>query len=98
MMIEIDWTVFHSQYLNRKTIYVKEHEDSWDFYTADEPFTIFCHVKKKENQEENFLFIERYLSGQSHIVPVIDVHGYEKKKEEPEEIVEEYVEETEDEL
>jgi len=99
-MFEIDWTTFHMQYLNKSTIYVKEYDSHWDFYTSDHNFTIYCRVMKKEDQAENFLFIERYLSGQSHIVKVEEIYGYEEIMQEkaPEEEIDPFEERLEEDL
>jgi len=84
IIIIIDWNTFHTKFLNRSTIYVKETELAYEFYTQDTPM-IIKSVVEKGRPEENILFIERYLSGPSNIIKVMEIIGDDTDEEEIEE-------------
>ena len=67
MILTLDWPVFHQRFLKDGITYVEENESYWAFYAADAPFIIRSIVDKKEDQAENMMFIERYLSGNNII-------------------------------
>jgi superoxide dismutase len=71
MEINIEWDTFHQKYLNQDTVFILETEDTWEFYTSDKIFTVKCIVEKQANQEENIMFVERYLSGHTNFIKII---------------------------
>ena len=73
MICTIDWETFHAKYLNQETIYMKEDENYWWFYTQDKHFYIKCVVPKSENQEENIMLIERYFQGRTNVIKCIEI-------------------------
>lgn len=73
MIITVDWTTFHMMYYNQNTIYCKETDDAFEFWTSQDMFFVKSVVAKKEDQAENMIFIERYLTGVSNVIKVKDI-------------------------
>jgi len=92
MIVTISWDLFHLKYFNQNTIFFKEDEYSWFFYTSDDRFVIKCVVNKFESQEENIMFIDRFLRGGQNITPALDIDEQTKEvidsNEEASEVVE----------
>lgn len=82
MIMIVDWPTFHTKYLNKDSVFVKEYEEYWEFYTCDKIYKIKCVLEKSEDQEQNLIIIERYLSGRTNIVKVLDIaESYETVEE-----------------
>jgi len=73
MIITVEWEVFHTKYLNQNTVFAKENPTNYEFYTYDGVVIIKTMVPKKENAEENIMFIERYFSGRTNIVRALEI-------------------------
>lgn len=90
MKIEVDWETFHSRFYMEGMIYVREHVDAFEFYTCEGVMKIHCMKMKSGKDEENIMFVERYLTDKKNIIKVLEFEGYEELvPEEPEPMVEE---------
>ena len=98
MRIEIDWNSFHSRYFMDNMIYVKEHENSFEFYTADGVFEIHCVKMKSENDEENIIFVERYMTDKKNMIKVLNFGDILIEIDEPEEEEKEFSEVIENDI
>jgi len=82
MIVNISWEDFHSRYYLDNIVYVKEHTNSFEFIVSMHNLIIRA-VKEKQNNEEDIVFIERYMTDKKNIVKVLDFDGY-VELEEPE--------------
>lgn len=71
MKIKIDWETFHSRFYNQNTVFVKEHDTYFEFYTFEGIFSIYTTKDKSENAEENIIFIERYMTDKKNLCKVL---------------------------
>ncbi len=89
MRVEIDWEVFHLRFFNDNTVFVKEHPLFFEFVTYEGIILIHSIKEKSENNEENIIFIERYMTDKKNLVKVLEFEGYENEEleelEKPEE-------------
>lgn len=72
-MIEIEWDVFHTKYLNQNTVFIEETLTDYILYTYEGIIILKSIVSKKEDSEENIMFVERYFSGRTNIVRALSV-------------------------
>ena len=86
MEINVEWDTFHQKYLNQDTVFILETEETWEFYTADKIFIVKCIVEKQVNQEENIMFVERYLSGHANFLKMIMPKEVEEEDDTEEEL------------
>jgi len=70
MIININWETFHLKYYKINTVFVKEHSNYFEFFTQDGVFEIRSVYEKSENQEENVMFIERYMTDKDNLIKV----------------------------
>ena len=68
MIVTINWSVFHSVYYNQGVIYCKEYDSFYEFWTSAGMFFIRSVVEKVEDQSENIMFVERYISGRDNLI------------------------------
>ena len=94
MIITIDWEVFHSRYYLDNMIYVKENDTNFEFITNIDGLIIKTVKDKHFNDEENIIFIKRYLTDKKNLVKVISF-GEEEETVETDTIDEDFVEELE---
>ena len=85
MIMKVSWKSFQLYFLNTERIYIIEKDSEWEFYTSNGPFVVKCVVEKSSNQEENMIFIERFLSGRSNIILAEEVgdETYNEEYSEP---------------
>lgn len=107
MIVTVNWEAFHMLYFNQNTIYVLETDELYHFWTHQGIFFVKSTYMKKEDQEENMMFVERYLTGRSNIIKAINIQPKEdiapispdspsdEQEEFPEELFEEVQEATE---
>ena len=81
MIITLDWTTFHSKFFMTNNIYIKENEDFYEFYTYDGVLIIYSKYKKSTNNEENIIFIERFLTNQDNLIRFIDIQNSIEREE-----------------
>jgi len=72
MIVTIDWQTFQQQFL-QQTVFVKEEEDRWDFWTTSGLYNVKCSVEKMEDDIENIMFVDRFLNEHKNIIKVIDI-------------------------
>ena len=84
MIVLVEWRTFHAMFLNTNNVYIKETDEAFEIWTHDGPFKIKSVVEKKDEQEENFMFIERYLTGRTNVIRVMGMIGYEETNVEEE--------------
>lgn len=72
-MFLIEWDIFHTRYLNSNTIFVKEYDDKWCFYTYDGYSQIKSVKEKSVNTEENISFVDRYMTDKKNFVKIIEI-------------------------
>lgn len=80
MRVDVNWEIFHAVFFNNGTVFVKEHEYSYEFYCADGVVMIHCIKKKSKNAEDNIMFVERYMTNKKNLINVLSFQGYKKTK------------------
>ena len=101
MIIKLDWELFKLKYFLENNIFVKEFEDKWVMLTQEGTIKIVCEKMKSKNDEENIIFVDKYLSDKylsdkNNIIKVMNIEGFENKEtEETEETNEEFVKKLE---
>jgi len=82
MIVNFEWEDFHLRFFLENMIFVKEHSDSFEFITHNNgPIVLRCVKYKHENDEENIVFIERYLTDKKNLVKVLNFDNYEEPVE-----------------
>lgn len=63
MIINIDWQDFQMRFLRKaEMVFVVETTESWTLYTNIGDMCIKTFVMKKEEDEQNIMFVDRYLN------------------------------------
>lgn len=73
MIILISWGAFQSKFLMMNSVFVKETDSTYEFYSSEDAITVKAVVDKSEEEEQNMAFIERYLTHKDNIIRALDV-------------------------
>jgi hypothetical protein len=103
MNVVLTWDDFHLKFFLENIIFVKEYEDRFEFCAYEGPIIVKSTKMKSDNEEENIIFIDRYLTDKQNLIKVLsfeDIEDSEKIEEddEEEEFETKIEEEIEDEL
>lgn len=73
MIVTIDWNSFQIKYLKVSTVFVEENEMNWTLYTTDGKFVVKTVYDKSEEDAQNIMFVEKFLTHNDSVVKVLGI-------------------------